>query len=384
MNGGVHDVAGDAAASTASNTAAATAAAAAAAAAAADAKGQPRPNSDVLANNYKSPEAEAIDRWFEDLNYYEKTLEQMAHAKLDENYREELKAIEQWFSVLSDPERTTALYSLLQHTTPVQIRFFITVLQQMAQKDPMGAPPGGASPIIGAGKPMMGPGKDDIISSANWSIAHNLSPSPNLKAYAPAAPGASPGSLEITRSFSSRSKSPHPVSPIFMSPSMRLGGGGSDAGKQRGAGAHAQHHPGDGWSHVQLARKQPPGSPNPGGYAHSEYSDGFDDYGADGTAEGVDMKGRAGSSGGGGGVGASKEKGKIPETVDLEALKDIPAWLRSLRLHKYTGVFEGCDWQEMVKMTDDDLIAKGVSALGARRKLLKVFELVRNESGIAA
>ncbi|RKO94111.1 hypothetical protein BDK51DRAFT_4763, partial [Blyttiomyces helicus] len=60
----------------------------------------------------------------------------MARAKLDDNFREELKHIEQWFNVLSDPERTTALYSLLQHTTPVQIRFFVTVLQQMAQKDP--------------------------------------------------------------------------------------------------------------------------------------------------------------------------------------------------------------------------------------------------------
>ncbi|KAI9207121.1 uncharacterized protein BJ171DRAFT_413927, partial [Polychytrium aggregatum] len=61
----------------------------------------------------------------------------MAKARLDDHFREELKAIEQWFSVLTDPERTTALYSLLQHTTPVQIRFFMTVLQQLAQKDPM-------------------------------------------------------------------------------------------------------------------------------------------------------------------------------------------------------------------------------------------------------
>ncbi|KAI8804293.1 hypothetical protein BJ742DRAFT_656507, partial [Cladochytrium replicatum] len=84
----------------------------------------------------------AIDRWFEDLSYYERTLEQMAKAKLDDNFREELKAIEQWFSVLTEPERTTALYSLLRHTTQVQIRFFITVLQQLAQKDPMNTSPG--------------------------------------------------------------------------------------------------------------------------------------------------------------------------------------------------------------------------------------------------
>jgi hypothetical protein len=43
------------------------------------------------------------------------------------------------FKVLSEAERTAALYSLLQHSTPVQIRFFITVLQQMARADPMTA-----------------------------------------------------------------------------------------------------------------------------------------------------------------------------------------------------------------------------------------------------
>ncbi|OAC98827.1 hypothetical protein MUCCIDRAFT_125909, partial [Mucor lusitanicus CBS 277.49] len=52
---------------------------------------------------------------------------------------------------------------------------------------------------------------------------------------------------------------------------------------------------------------------------------------------------------------------------------DIPAWLRSLRLHKYNAIFSDCTWQEIVKMSDDDLLKKGVAALGARRKMLKVF-----------
>ena len=43
------------------------------------------------------------------------------------------------FKVLSEAERTAALYSLLQHSTQVQIRFFITVLQHMARSDPMTA-----------------------------------------------------------------------------------------------------------------------------------------------------------------------------------------------------------------------------------------------------
>ena len=43
------------------------------------------------------------------------------------------------FRVLSEAERTAALYSLLQHSTQVQIRFFVTVLQHMARADPMTA-----------------------------------------------------------------------------------------------------------------------------------------------------------------------------------------------------------------------------------------------------
>jgi hypothetical protein len=83
--------------------------------------------------------AEAIDQWFENLQNYELILEDMAKASMDANFKDELSAIEQWFRVLSEAERTAALYSLLQHSTQVQIRFFITVLQQMARSDPMTA-----------------------------------------------------------------------------------------------------------------------------------------------------------------------------------------------------------------------------------------------------
>jgi hypothetical protein len=56
---------------------------------------------------------------------------------------------------------------------------------------------------------------------------------------------------------------------------------------------------------------------------------------------------------------------------------DVPAWFRSLRLHKYNTVFESMKWQDIIKLSDEDLVAKGVAALGARRKMLKVFENVR-------
>ncbi|KND03190.1 uncharacterized protein SPPG_02248 [Spizellomyces punctatus DAOM BR117] len=468
-----------------------------------------RPSSEVLNSHYKSPEAEAIDRWFEDLSYYERTLEQMARAKLDDNFREELKHIEQWFNVLSDPERTTALYSLLQHATQVQIRFFITVLQQMAQKDPASGaappdpsgkppvppeatrlapkkvasmPPRVASPAPGTAvaaaavaaaaaigvtlpteldaeddrylsviplagngprstrrlydrhsapnadeqyaqllgdlhsregvahgveypedyayqrnsyqslrqagsqpgsarnsaqmSPLLRPNTpvDDAIASADWS----LNPATGQKSTVPVverppsgalgngtftphlglphddlAPSMAGLSLQPPRSPYARPVSPRPVSPIILSPPTP-------------AGVHAPHagHPSPGWGYVDVR------SSTPSAYAHSDYSDTHSHDGLREDQEGYHDRLRP---------GPHKEKGKIPESVDLEALNDIPSWLRSLRLHKYTPTFEHMQWKDMIKLDEEALIEKGVSALGARRKMLKVFELVRKE-----
>jgi hypothetical protein len=79
-------------------------------------------------------------------------------------------------------------------------------------------------------------------------------------------------------------------------------------------------------------------------------------------------------------VGGNTPKGE--EDVDPALLNDIPAWLRSLRLHKYTPNFENMKWQDMVVLDEAQLEAKGVAALGARRKMLKTFELVRKKMGI--
>lgn len=78
---------------------------------------------------------EQLDEWERELQNYEATLEEMANASLD--MKEELGAVEQWFRVLTEAERTAALYKLLQQATQVQIRFFLTVLQQMASKTPV-------------------------------------------------------------------------------------------------------------------------------------------------------------------------------------------------------------------------------------------------------
>lgn len=73
---------------------------------------------------------------------------------------------------------------------------------------------------------------------------------------------------------------------------------------------------------------------------------------------------------------------KPDEEVDPTLLEDVPSWLRSLRLHKYTPNFEGMTWRQMVVMNEQALEEKGVAALGARRKMLKTFEQVRAKMGV--
>jgi hypothetical protein len=108
--------------------------------------GRNRPSSEVYLSQTQQSQNQstadddmdkAAQQWIADIDQYEITLEEMAAATLDQDFKDELSAIEQWFKVLSEAERTAALYALLQQTTQVQIRFFIQVLQQMAKNHPM-------------------------------------------------------------------------------------------------------------------------------------------------------------------------------------------------------------------------------------------------------
>jgi hypothetical protein len=85
-------------------------------------------------------------------------------------------------------------------------------------------------------------------------------------------------------------------------------------------------------------------------------------------ARGRSPRGRRGSS-------------KPPEDpTDPSLLQDIPSWLRSLRLHKYTDNLKDMNWTELVELDEKALEDRGVNALGARRKMLKVFEQVKGIS----
>lgn len=132
-----------------------------------------RPASEIYLNNFQQGAAsanpddaaeKAAQQWMTDIEQYETTLEDMASATLDQDFKDELSAIEQWFRVLSEPERTAALYALLQQTTQMQIRFFIQVLQQMAKSHPMS---GVLSPAAFGEKDPMSSRMNDAMNKLN-------------------------------------------------------------------------------------------------------------------------------------------------------------------------------------------------------------------------
>ncbi|KAJ5897294.1 hypothetical protein N7504_007582 [Penicillium tannophilum] len=146
-----------------------------------------RPSSEVFFNQQGQNSTEdALDRaaqqWLADIDQNETTLEEMAAATLDQDFKDELSAIEQWFRVLSEAERTAALYALLQQTTQVQIRFFIQVLQQMSQGHPMS---GILSPANFGEKDAMSSRLSDAMSKLNMDTSRSSlgrpPPSPGAK-----------------------------------------------------------------------------------------------------------------------------------------------------------------------------------------------------------
>ncbi|ORX91227.1 hypothetical protein K493DRAFT_52735 [Basidiobolus meristosporus CBS 931.73] len=590
-----------------------------------------RPVSEILTTGSFQP---TEDAWIRNLSQYEKTLEEMATTSLDQNFKDELAAVQQWFKALSDSERTAGLYSLLQQSSPVQVRFFIAVLLQMAKNDPLNAilsnqhiakveetlkhaPPvgetrghgnnpqtipdisiGAATPTnsgnnrsrrlydrysLPAGIPeevttflsnldsdnanhrlttqiiLEGRRETNGSGSANgnrgnaYLSSSNQQPPYGYRSRPTSQHEADPASIfasnmflasqnlsangtgrtvgrsgQRPRSFCGvdavsgawRLKEPSndrpgsamgdysslasnwgmPLSPTLANFAEHASRGNIDRPKSRNddRDVSSLHLSQLRINEANAARelfenelKSPTGNSsrrnaNPAGLTiavHEEYPirDNFPRsanslapgsarnrnsfYGEDSlrspafvdgnrlqsplpsplyppqhhsrsasrasspippgfipqwaqdsmkrlmsqnpqaAKQYVAMMQGAGSAGldegyhgidkrdhhrgnpkndhrGGQSRGAANIKNKGPEGVDLELLKDVPAWLRSLRLHKYTPMFEGMKWQDIIQLTDEELTAKGVAALGARRKMLKVFEGIKNETGL--
>ncbi|KAI7876926.1 hypothetical protein K492DRAFT_239504 [Lichtheimia hyalospora FSU 10163] len=536
-----------------------------------------RPNSDMYRAAHHgfrghTTEAEAIDKMYEDIQRYEKMMDEAAAASLDQDFKDELEHVNQWFLCRSDPERTAALYTLVQNASQIQIRFLITVLQQRA--DPLGdvlSPAGqdkGPAPVAVAGsvvstesqyemrkRQMYPPSRrgtrsnlcnrltsalsepDDLrrrdllvptslgsnLSQQGLLYEKALAARAQIQAANRAAAAASSNSASSTTSsttasstFSPRTSTSERTSlfgaasndwPFHLARDRSSnggggngrngsnGGGGNDGNSEwsfgslssnkkwssrksdtiredheeqhhsmlssmaaleqaqarlrasKGAAAaaassrHNNHHHQPSLhvtntSSSASSQQQPspsavlatPPSPAPvaattkstepiiGNSANSSPrittpppglekkqqqhfgqflvppSDDGNNPGNDYLSDHSDMSNKGEQPL----TGAARRrkrssaaralKDKIAaETVDFELMKDVTNWLRSLRLHKYSPAFDGLVWQQVVQMTDEDMLLAGVNTLGARRKLLKVFENVMrhcDENGV--
>ncbi len=57
----------------------------------------------------------------------------------------------------------------------------------------------------------------------------------------------------------------------------------------------------------------------------------------------------------------------------------MPNWLNQLRLKKYINTIAGLTYEEMMSITDDELIKHEVTA-GARGKIMREIEKLKNRS----
>lgn len=478
---------------------------------------------------------QATEKWLADLELYQSTLEEMAEVSLDVNFKDELNAIEQWFEVLSVGERTAALYALLQQTTPVQIRFFITVLQKLiANNDPLsqvfsptnlpsdypmgetltrqhshpvqGAP---LSPTLRPGSDGHGSGRSSILTdfkgqqqTAGGQHVQNgtglplASPShPNSSYYlqsgspflnstpnqptdlyppstsfspfprpigSPLTPWANEisrpkSATEATSSIPPSYQQQQPVSTPFSS--VRRGVGPKPSSQfKHNKSASVMEESGSSylpegvtnWASVTNTPSSTISTPQK---INAEILNSTAMKLAalttvnNRTALDSDVKklrrrgsiitdeeqklieqelnnlnlnlekpvtppwtGNRGSSPQGrkSGLGRSqyshhRQSGSFSSQVetspsreprephkplsstprkevnylDMDLLQDTGAWLRSLRLHKYTDNLADLKWNELIELTDQELEQRGVNALGARRKMLKVFEQIK-------
>ncbi|KAI8140668.1 hypothetical protein BJV82DRAFT_214299 [Fennellomyces sp. T-0311] len=520
-----------------------------------------RPTSDAMHLSGHAAE-EALDEWFENIQRYEKMLEEVAAASLDQAFKDELNHVNQWFRGRSDPERTAALYSVVQNASQIQIRFLITVLQQLANQDPLGellSPAGqekafiaraAPAPVTVAGsvvstesqyemrkRQMYPPSRRatrsnlcnrltsalsepddlrrrnrDMLLPRSLGLSHQqgmlyekalaaraqiqAANNSNRSSTASSASTTSSSSASVGNgSFSGRLKTSCSTSEASSRSLFGVQGNDWPFPLARGnqekplvgrIGDRGSVNNDDSWSFGSLSSKKkremdlpwtrksdtikeeqeytptqtsqrelaaatnsmtaleqaqarlrrdptpsritqkaeqlgrlvsasrnnlnnkhaeeskPPPSPvvttPPPGLSPPHKKDADKQFGqfltpniydpdnsneylsdqsdtSNLSAKDQQLTGAARRRKRSSAARALKDK-LAAETVDFELMKDVQNWLRSLRLHKYSHAFDGMQWQQVVRMTDEDMLQAGVSTLGARRKLLKVFENV--------
>ncbi|TDZ23025.1 Protein VTS1 [Colletotrichum orbiculare MAFF 240422] len=430
-------------------------------------QGQGHGNSDT------DPQDKIAQDWIADIDQYETTLEEMAAATLDQDFKDELSAIEQWFRVLSEAERTAALYALLQQTTQVQIRFFIQVLQQMGKNHPMS---GVLSPANFDKDPMSNR-LSDAMSKLSVEPVRNSLARPPSAATGKRQSGLDPSTINamfpdaaaaiatekakftqqtVARGPDYRDSRDKPADLPLLSPYNPSGGNWASmvntplvanfnanaSGTQADMVANAtamklaalstvnnRFALDDVRKYRRARSNDAPGAANQPGLQNAQgvnvsganvvminehgqvlsreqmlalqaQSMGFSQHRSRPSSPGIAMQSAFGAMGFAspqnngflsaydgsspllnsgippvnvGQLGIGSHEGYLSDHSDM----DIPSWLRSLRLHKYTENLKDMKWHELIELDDKALEERGVNALGARRKMLKVFEQVK-------
>lgn len=85
------------------------------------------------------------------------------------------------------------------------------------------------------------------------------------------------------------------------------------------------------------------------------------------TSSGSSTEAHSEDGGGGGHPTLQKRNSFLEEN---SGMRDVPGWLKSLRLHKYNGVFQQMSYDHMMELTEEKLIATNITE-GARNKILR-------------
>ncbi|KAF9020459.1 hypothetical protein BDZ89DRAFT_1072201 [Hymenopellis radicata] len=325
----------------------------------------------------------------------------MAVASEEPKFKEELGTIEQWFRLLSESEQTATMYTLFQTLNYGQIKFLMAVLQQMvdAVVGDTSARPRSRSPrppSLNLSTPKTAhfnpatpatpaPHAQEIIvkpseePTTSWASMVNTpldlmfkksSDKPNTPNLQTMMNGASPLNMSTAKltsmGFSTETQMMaiqlvmsglvKPPSTSSAPPEESEPPVGTPPKTEKPRRAHSPATTASNWR-------------NPTRYPSSALRSA--------KSSGPRSAGTLRSAGSTGSGTTPKE-----EDIDPELLEDVPAWLKSLRLHKYTACFEGMTWRQMVDLDEPTMETMGVVALGARRRLTKTFEAVKLKMGI--
>jgi len=357
-----------------------------------------------------------LDLWLENFRKYELTLQEVTKASADTKFKDELNAIEKWFKVLSEAERTASVYSLLLHSNQEQIRFFITVLQQMIRPDvPKPAEPPVEAPAKKSVRIVRPPSLDlsplgspttptpittkdhvsllptdgenteippDLVRSTlkletSLSVGGDDHKNPD-SATAEGLPGMglmSPYHLNVLAN-AGLSKEAQVLAVQLLASGIFQPVTDPSQAKRQAAGKKPPHL-GDAKNWRTPTSAKYPASALRSSGLRATVLKGASLKSATPQSAGLQSAGLKSAGIDSASLGTPREEDFQPEMLD-----DIPTWLRSLRLHKYTACFDGLTWQEMVVLDDATLESKGIAALGARRRLLRTFEHVRKRMGM--